>query len=118
MRIELMNSDENLYGFNYPESIKKAVELELTNICPWRIIDKCEAAPLLQGLKKRHPRKKYIPFAVRQDNDDIACFEADSGEEVLIVHDFASSGWELRRKYRGFWDWFKAILDDMIYNDY
>lgn len=43
-----------------------------------------------------HPNRCLIPFAKRDDNDDIACFELGKGESVIIIHDFASHGFEDR----------------------
>lgn len=39
-----------------------------------------------------------IPFARRDDNDDIACFEVGKGKSVQIIHDFASEGFEQRKE--------------------
>ena len=118
MKIELMDKNKIPYKFEYPNSIKKAVKLELVNIMPWIIMDKKIATETLIGLQSRYPTKKFIPFAFCYSNDEVACFVEGKGEEVQIVHDFASPGWEERRKYKNFWEWFKSILDDMIYQDF
>jgi len=65
-------------------------------------------------MANRYPGNDYIPFAVRQDNDDVACWRASSNSEVLIVHDYSSPGRELRNSYVSFWDWFRSAIDDMI----
>lgn len=63
-------------------------------------------------------KQKYYSFATRRDNDDVACFDLDKGGMVCIVHDFASPGWEGRRKFSGsIWDWFKMAVEDMIEYD-
>lgn len=66
------------------------------------------------GLKKRYPGRVLIPFANKGDNDDIACFELGKGEEVQIIHDFASQGFEQRGVYNNFWNWFKSAVNEMI----
>ena len=101
------------YGFQYPESFKKAVVLGLVNICPWSIMDAKRVNVRLEGLKTRYPNRQLIPFAERQDNDDIACFEIDKGEEIQLIHDFASQGWEQVETFKNLIEWFKIALDDM-----
>ncbi|MNC72767.1 hypothetical protein D3C75_1238670 [compost metagenome] len=68
----------------------------------------------LKGLQIRYPDRRLIPFARRDTNDDIACFEVSKSKEVQIIHDFASSGYEQRRSYPTFWHWFKEAIDEMI----
>lgn len=68
----------------------------------------------LKGVTERYPNRKLIPFARRDDNDDIACFEVEKGEKVQIIHDFASEGYEQRNEYNDFWDWLKDAIDEMI----
>ena len=68
----------------------------------------------LKGVTERYPNRKLIPFARRDDNDDIACFEVGKGEKVQIIHDFASEGYEQRNEYNDFWDWLKDAIDEMI----
>lgn len=64
-------------------------------------------------MRQRYTRK-YVPFAYRQDNDDVACIDVSKPEEVVIVHDFASDGAELRKRFDTFWDWFRAAVEDMV----
>jgi hypothetical protein len=33
---------------------------------------------------------------------------------VVIVHDFASEGWEARDEFGNFWDWFRSIVEYFI----
>jgi len=68
----------------------------------------------IKGMQVRYPNRILIPFARRGDNDDVACFELNKGEEVQIIHDFASSGYEQRNTYKSFWDWFRYAIEEMI----
>jgi hypothetical protein len=52
-------------------------------------------------------------FAVRQDNDDVACWDIDQANAV-VVHDFASPGFEQRREFPGFYDWLRQAIEDLI----
>lgn len=105
------------YDYHYPEIYKKVMILGLVHLCPWNIMDSKNIKKHLEGLRKRYPDRKLIPFAKRQDNDDLACFEADRGEIVQRIHDFAAPGWEQRQTYKNFSEWFKEAFDDMNWRD-
>ena len=60
--------------------------------------------------------RELIPFA-RRDDGDIACFEVGKGNKVQIIHDFAGAGYEQRKEYVCFWDWFKDAVAEMIKED-
>ena len=47
----------------------------------------------MKGLKIRYPEGKIVPFVKRNDNDDIACFDIETGE-VCIIHDFSCDGYK------------------------
>jgi len=101
--------------FKYPDELVKIIELNLTNINPWIVLNNEDIIKIrYEGVKKRYPNRILIPFAQRLDNDDIACFEIGSKNAIQIIHDFASSGYEQKKSYRNFWDWFKSAIDDMI----
>ncbi|GFN30051.1 hypothetical protein [Paenibacillus xylaniclasticus] len=102
------------YDFNYPESLLKVVRLNLVNLDPWRMMDCDQVVSRIEGLRKRYPSRELIPFARKLDNDDLACFEPLKGQRVQVIHDFASSGYEQRKEYADFWDWFRDAVDEMI----
>lgn len=45
---------------------------------------------------------------------DIACFEVGKGEQVYVIHDFASSGYEQRKIYENVWKWLEDVVETMI----
>jgi len=96
-----------------PTGLERVVQQGLLNLAPWHIMDREAAKQRLHGLRERY-KTKYVPFARRQDNDDIACIDPERPGHVVIVHDFASEGYELRRDFNSFWDWFRAAVEDMI----
>jgi hypothetical protein len=115
MNIEHLTKDINLPdGFVYPAGFLKILELNIIDIEPWYILDRDQFKDKYEGLQKRFPLIILIPFARRQDNDDVACFGINTGEKVLIIHDYASPGWEQRKIYDTFWDWFRNSIEDMI----
>jgi hypothetical protein len=96
-----------------PEGLLRIVERNLVDIAPWQVMPRELAVKRLHGLRQRYSRK-YVPFARRVDSDDLACIDPDRPSEVVIVHDFASEGSELRARFDSFWDWFRSAVEDMI----
>lgn len=114
MSIKISQEKLAIEGFEYPQSFMKAIELNLVDFDLWYIMDGGQVLQRLEGLKKRYPNRKLIPFARRDDNDDIACFEVGKGEKIQIVHDFASEGYEQRREYEDFWQWLEVAVREMV----
>src|SRR4051794_9224338 len=100
-------------GFSYPAPFLRIIAQNLVDLAPWHILDGAAATERARGLRARYPGRHYVPFARRQDNDDLAVWESVTGtDDVLIVHDFASAGSE-RRKTISFWSWFRCAIDEM-----
>jgi len=112
--IGLLDESERPQNFVYPKSLMKLVELQLTNFNIWYFMDKKSIKIRREGMRKRYPQRDLVPFARRGDCDDVACFEVGKGEQVFIVHDFASSGYEQREIYANVWEWLKDVIDVMI----
>lgn len=112
--IELLKECELPHNFVYPKSIIKLLELNLTNFDVWYFMDIESVRIRLTGLQKRYPSRCLIPFARRGDCDDIACFEVGKGEQIFVIHDFASSGYEQRKVYENMWEWLKDVISTMI----
>lgn len=115
MTAELLSPGDLPDGFAYPPEFLRVVELGLLQLEPWFVLRGDLLRRRLEGLEKRYPDRVYVPFADRQDNDDVACFTG-SGSEVVIVHDFASPGWERRERepYPDFHAWLRRAFDDFI----
>lgn len=97
----------------WPEGLLRVVKQNLVNLTPWHLMPRDVAAKRLHGLRQRYSQK-YVPFAYRQDNDDIACVDPARPDEIVIVHDFASEGSERRQHFDSFWAWFRVAVEDMI----
>ncbi len=104
--------------FTVPKAYARVVALDLLNLEPWYFLRKDEFLQLTEGLASRYPSRVLVPFARRVDCDDIACFVADdsgnSQAPVLIIHDFASPGYEVDASFQRFWDWFREAVNEMI----
>ncbi len=111
---QLLGEAELPVGFVYPREFERAVQLGLTNLEPWHLLEGDDLRRTFAGLQERFRDRTLIPFASRQDNDDIACWDTQQGQSVLVVHDFASPGWEHRGRFESFWDWFRRAIEEMI----
>jgi len=106
---------ENLFDdFHWPEALLKVIRLNLIDYEYWYLMTADQIFRRREGLLKRYPKRNLIPFAKRDDNDDIACFVIEFGDRVFIVHDFASEGYEQRQEYDSFWSWFNGAISEMI----
>lgn len=57
-----------------------------------------------------------LVFARRQDNDDLACFKVlENGTitEILLIHGWTSSGFEIIKSFSSFWEWLHSVIDDV-----
>ena len=88
-------------GFSYPPEFVRVVELGLTNLEPWWIMSGGPLRDRHAGLARRYPQRVLVPFARRQDNDDVACWDV-LGRTLVVVHDFAAPGSEDRDQYPDF----------------
>lgn len=111
---ELLAVEKSFRGFTYPKAFLKAVELSLIDFDIWYIMDAKQVMLRVEGLRKRYPNRMLIPFARREDNDDVACFEIGERNKVFVIHDYASEGWEHRNEFSDFWNWLEGAVKDMI----
>lgn len=103
-------------GFSYPPSFIRVVERGLLDLEPWQVLVRAQFYERRRGLIERFPDRDLIPFSRRQDNDDVACWEpSEGGDRVVVIHDFASPGWEDRAEYRNFNDWLRQAVEDLIH---
>jgi hypothetical protein len=102
-------------GFEYPRGFIRVIELGLIQLEPWRLLEGEQLWERNRGLKERYPSRILVPFARRQDNDDVACWEPKAGDGiVVVVHDFASPGWESHGQFESFYDWLRQAVEDLI----
>ncbi len=116
--MELIDVQEIYEDYNYPEEYLKIVDLNLVDFDLWYLMTKEQVEIRIRGLQERYPKRRLIPFARRDDSDDIACFEVERDGKVQIIHDFASAGYEQRKEYDCFWDWFMDAIEEMIKEDW
>ena len=112
--MEIYDVSKVYQEFNYPKEFLKIVELNLVDFDFWYLMSKEQVEKRIKGLKERYPDRELVPFARRDDSDDIACFDIKKNSKVQIIHDFASAGYEQRKEYNTFWEWSKEAIQEMI----
>jgi len=108
----LLHKNEYPEWFEYPSEFELLIDQNLLDFDPWIILTGDRLKKRFFGLKERYPSRDLVPFARREDNDDLACWE--KGKEVVVIHDFASSGNERGESSISFWSWFRQVIEDMI----
>lgn len=88
MTMRILQPEDLDVSIALPEGLRRAVEQNLVDLTPWHIMPRALAHKRLQGLRKRY-RRKYVPFARRQDNDDLAVTAPENPERIIVIHDFA-----------------------------
>ncbi len=111
---KLLSVSELPEGFTYPQQYLHVIELGLLNLEPWYILQGTILRETHKGLLERYPGRNLVPFARRQDNDDIACWEPQKPETIFVIHDFASPGWEQSATYPTFYAWLRQAVEDLI----
>jgi hypothetical protein len=112
--MNLLADNELPAGFSYPPQFKRFIETGVVGLEPWFFLSGPQLRSTAKGLSGRYKDRNLIPFARRQDNDDIACWQVGEAGRVVVIHDFASSGWEVRSDYPGFYDWLRAAINDFV----
>jgi hypothetical protein len=98
----------------------------LRGLTPWHFIDRSEDVSSLRVEYRAEvadgsqPEKDFLPFARRQDQDDVAGFVIEQGTastRVISVHLTWSgraeeSGFPRIDRYTDLWEWMKAVIDE------
>lgn len=105
---------ERPHWLEYPDGFLRLLEQDVVDLTPWHVMEAGVALARYQGLVKRYPSRALFPFAFRQNNDDLACWEKGQGESVVIIHDFADPGWEDEGSFSTFLQWLMAAQKESI----
>ncbi|MGL5386812.1 MAG: hypothetical protein ACRDCA_13325 [Serratia sp. (in: enterobacteria)] len=114
---KFLTKDELPEWFEYPFEFNRIVEQGLLDFDPWIILQGERLRSRYDGIKSRYPSRQLVPFARREDNDDIAYWDKDKPGRVIIIHDFANEGYENVIEFSGFWDWLRIALEATIEYD-
>lgn len=103
-------------GFQYPGQLKRLVEIEALEFEPWTILTGDRLQQKFEGIKQRYPQRTLVPFAMREDLDDVACFDVQNNNYICIIHDYALPGWEQNNKriYLTFHEWLRDAFEHFL----
>lgn len=59
---DLLTESERPSWFSYPRHFLRAVELDVLNLDPWQLLDGMWLRVRMDGLAKRYPDRKLVPF--------------------------------------------------------
>lgn len=111
----LLLETEQPEGFEYPTEFLRFLELRVSDLDPWRLLEGDLLRGRHAGLREKYPSARLVPFASRYDRDDVACFDASRLEvPVVVIHEGASPGWERRAEFESFRAWLHAAVDDAL----
>jgi hypothetical protein len=111
--MDLFRPDELPVSFAYPAELLRFVELRLTNLQPWWILDGGRLRSRQQGLHTRYPGRRVVVFAEHQNTQDVACFDLDTGG-VSIIRDWEPAGNEQRETFPTVDDWLWEAFADCL----
>ncbi len=112
---KLLNTEIEAEWLSYPKEFRRVVDLNLCDLDPWFILEGERLKIRYLGMRERYPYRHLVPFARREDSDDVACFEKNMASKVVLIHDFASPGYEQVKIYGDFWEWFREAIEEMIF---
>lgn len=116
MSEKLLLQSELPTWFSYPEDFIRIFEQGLIDFDPWIVLQGEQLRARYNGLRERYTHRDLVPFARREDNDDVACWDKHE-KGIVIIHDFASPGYENKQILNSFWDWLRAALEATIAYD-
>ena len=114
MNGEILETGNLEFIFDYPEALERLVALKLINFDLWYLMSKEQSIVILKQLKMNCNRKDLIPFARRGDNEDIACYEIQNNEKVVVLKNCEYLGYRPRQVFDSVWDWFRDAIEVMI----
>jgi hypothetical protein len=93
---------------HYPQELLDLVRSGRMPLVPWHF-DRAYAAANQYRRFQSRLRRDLVPFAYRQDREDLACFEKGKGHEVFIIHDNCDAGYEDEGHFASFSDWLRDV---------
>ena len=103
--------DERPDWLSYPKDFSILLERGLEEVGIWYFLELPRIRERRKGLATRYTNRDLIPFATRDDNDDVACWDGRLGSsQVVVIHDFASPGFEEREVLPSFRSWYEFAL--------
>jgi hypothetical protein len=117
--MRLLSKENPPEGFAYPPEFLHLLGLGIRALDPWRILEGDQLVVRSSGLAARYPSRALIPFAVRIDRDDVACWDLDRAPRAIsVIDDFDTPGDEQLESFDKFNDWLRQAIEDLIDYEY
>lgn len=94
-----------------PNKYFELIQLSQNAFLPWYLINRDDYLTKRKGLQERYPSRELVPFAKHDYSDDVACWDRNKLSKVVIVHDYASPGYENRYIFESFDDWYNYVIE-------
>jgi hypothetical protein len=104
----LLPERERPSWLNYPTELVEMVTSGRLHLVTWRI---SEVASVRDAMFRHqwYLRRDLVTFAHRIPSEDVACFEKGKGQQVVIIHENTTRGWEDEGSYPSFSAWLTAV---------
>ena len=112
----------NFGDTSVPLPLRWLIAHGVTSLTPWHFLSDCDRIASLRAEYQAETAdgRDCMPFAVRQDCDDVAAFVISGDnvtDAVIDVHLTYSrsperDGFPSEQKYKTFWNWLKSAVDD------
>lgn len=112
----------DIHNTSIPLPLRWLLAHGITSLTPWHFLADCDRIAALRAEYQAETadERDCLPFATRQDCDDIAAFVISDGvvtKNVIKVHLTYARGPEREgfpsaERYDSFWAWLKSAVDD------
>ena len=108
-----MNPERPIFDFEVPREYTVLADRGIVGFEPHSILEPWYF--VREGEIRNFP-SQVRPFARRQDNDDVACFELDERGrvvDVVLVHGWTPDGHRIVERFGNIRAWLRSALDDV-----
>lgn len=99
--------------FAYPKEFEDTVSHGIIDLEPWIILTGVRLRDMHSWINKLYPNKSIVPFALKRDTEDLACWIRGGGGDVIVIRDYPTKIWN-ELHYTCFWDWLRVAVEDFI----
>lgn len=110
----LKKFETQIANFYYPDSYLKIVKLNLLDYDNWYLLSNELISSRYEVLRQTFPKRHLVPFAARYDCDDLACFDVEYVDKVIIINDQDYADDENIQEFETFWNWFISAIKELI----
>ncbi len=110
--IKILPIEECPAWLQYPSLYLNLIKQGQEQFLHWCFIENTKIVVINKDLQKKYARNLFI-FAVKDNCDDIACWEKNQGDRIFIIDDSIPRGFEQIRIFDDFDSWYQWALQDI-----